>query len=59
MLYYADMTRCLDADPETKKVFVNKCDAQNPNQQWSWGFVNKTLIDGWDTDENFMKKRVQ
>jgi hypothetical protein len=57
MLHYSDLSRCLDADPEKFKIFVNKCDVLNPNQQWTWGFINKTMIDQWDAtiDDKFLK----
>lgn len=36
---------CLDADPRTKTIFVNRCDEDNPNMQWKFGVVNDTALD--------------
>jgi polypeptide N-acetylgalactosaminyltransferase len=57
MIHHKDMSRCLDSNPAEKKVFVNKCDVLNPNQQWNWGTYNATMLDLWDetVDEKFKK----
>jgi hypothetical protein len=39
---------CMDCDPITKKVFMNKCDAQSTSQKWDLGFVNRTMTDNWE-----------
>lgn len=32
---------CLDHDKESKKVFLNKCDKNNPNMKWQFGSLIK------------------
>ncbi|XP_031622995.1 N-acetylgalactosaminyltransferase 6-like [Contarinia nasturtii] len=40
--------RCLDFDAKTMKIFVNQCDANNPNMTWNFGFVNATALHQFD-----------
>jgi hypothetical protein len=48
MLQDSTRINCMDSDPETKKVFMNKCDAQSKSQKWDVGFVNRTMTDNWE-----------
>jgi hypothetical protein len=41
---------CLDCDPATKALFMNNCNRTNMNQKWEWGFVNKTMLENWETN---------
>jgi hypothetical protein len=47
LIHYEDMSRCLDSNPLKYKVFVNKCNAENQNQQWDWHHVNATALENW------------
>lgn len=40
--------RCLDLDPENKKLFVNRCDENNENMKWEWGFANASSLRNFD-----------
>lgn len=35
---------CLEIKPTSHKLVVNKCDEDNANMQWEFGFVNQTAI---------------
>lgn len=39
---------CLEIDVNRGKVVVNKCDEDNANMQWEFGFVNQTAIQQWN-----------
>jgi polypeptide N-acetylgalactosaminyltransferase len=41
--------RCLNADPENRKVFVANCDSGNEKQKWNFGFVNETALNNWES----------
>jgi inorganic pyrophosphatase len=41
-------TVCLDCNPETRDLFVDRCDKTNKNQKWEWGFVNQTMMNDWE-----------
>jgi hypothetical protein len=48
MLKDSQRTNCMDSDPGTMKVFINRCDAKSLTQKWELGFVNRTMTDNWD-----------
>lgn len=39
--------RCLNAIINEKKVIVTKCDINNINQRWNFGYLNTTALDSW------------
>lgn len=40
--------RCLDCNPITKEMFVNKCNAANRNMLWEFGTYNRTALEHFD-----------
>ncbi|CRK97119.1 CLUMA_CG010516, isoform A, partial [Clunio marinus] len=51
---------CLTANIKSLEIKDVKCDSNDVNQKWSWGFVNKTAIDNWDTyGVQFHKQNVK
>jgi len=40
---------CLSAALETKKLEVKKCNKDDINQKWTWGYTNVTALQNWDT----------
>lgn len=43
--------RCLECNPDTKELFVNKCDINNENMLWKFGMHNQTFLDTFDKNE--------
>lgn len=41
--------KCLDADIQSREVYVTNCDLSKPTQTWEWGFVNETNVRNWLT----------
>lgn len=39
---------CLECNPKTLKLYINKCDAKNPNMLWKFGKVNETALANFD-----------
>jgi len=40
--------RCLDGNPETKELFVSRCDEASQSQRWRVEFVNEKQLLNWD-----------
>jgi len=40
---------CLSAVLGTKKVEVKKCNKDDINQKWTWGYTNVTALQNWET----------
>ena len=40
---------CMTADLSTKKLTVKKCNKTDVNQKFSWGYLNTTAFENWDT----------
>lgn len=40
--------RCLDLNPVSQKLFVNKCIKSNENMKWEFGFVNVTALNNYE-----------
>ncbi|XP_055371858.1 N-acetylgalactosaminyltransferase 6-like [Condylostylus longicornis] len=43
-LVQGENKRCLEAEPNLKKVYVNDCDESNLNMKWNIGYVNLTAF---------------
>lgn len=46
----SNLDRCLEADFQSRKVFVNRCDQFKDTMKWQFGFVNSSAL------ANFNKK---
>ncbi|XP_036335776.1 N-acetylgalactosaminyltransferase 6-like [Rhagoletis pomonella] len=36
---------CLEAEPKSRTIYINRCDSENPYMKWSFGNVNDTALD--------------
>ena len=41
-------THCLDSNPNTKEIFVARCNEDLDSQKWTWGFVNTERLNQYD-----------
>lgn len=48
MIKQGSNNRCLEVLANERLLVVNRCDEDNANMQWEFGFVNQTAINGWD-----------
>lgn len=48
LIKHGHNNRCLEIQATGRKVVVNKCDDDNENMKWEFGFVNQTAIDMWE-----------
>ncbi|XP_043475212.1 N-acetylgalactosaminyltransferase 6 [Leptopilina heterotoma] len=48
LVHGSSNSRCLDADPERKKVFVTKCDSSSATQTWKIEKVNIKSMNNWE-----------
>jgi len=47
-LRHGYVQKCLDMDPESKKVFVAKCDPSSVTQKWQIEHINTEAMNNWD-----------
>ncbi|CAO1318883.1 unnamed protein product [Diamesa serratosioi] len=40
---------CMEAESEGMKIIMERCDVNNELQQWTFGFVNETNLNNWNT----------
>ena len=50
---YEDGNFCIGANVTSKSIFMAKCDEDEDNQKWQFGFLNETAMIDWDEINGF------
>ncbi|CRK96601.1 CLUMA_CG009999, isoform A [Clunio marinus] len=44
-----DNPKCLTADVESRKIYLDNCDSEDIKQKWNWGEKNISALQNWET----------